>query len=179
MTYNQSICTGVLLIVGLETREPRTGSLKSGDPVAIKASLAARISSEGDGTAKSMGVLFLNRISETPWFQGEEEYLVFEDFLGSPDALAKVVSSASGTVEYTGTAAIGDTIIVNVGFFNSITLSNPGSSGEDAEGWSGERPANTFADPVYLRTDSIRELIKKHGNSLTYDLVVPDTGCIA
>jgi len=35
-----------------------------------------------------------------------------------------------------------------------------------------------FTNPVYTRTDSIKSLIKKHGNTLTYDLVSLTPGAV-
>ncbi|HBE42480.1 MAG TPA: hypothetical protein DDW27_15025 [Bacteroidales bacterium] len=160
-----------------------TGALQTGDPVEISASLTAGITREGDGTATGMGVLFVHRISETPWYQTgfSREYLTWstiEDFFGAPDALAKVVISENGTENYTGTTKIGDIIIVEVGFNNTITLPNLGSSGGDAEGWSGKRPNKIFTNILNTRTDSIKNIIKQYGNRLTYDLVCLTQGAL-
>ena len=158
-----------------------TGALQNGDRVDVKAGLTARITHEGDGTASGMGVLFLHRISEAPWYQSGfgREYLTWgtiEDFFGM--ALSRVVIGQSGVKDSTMIVAIGDTIIVEVGFNNTISLSNPGSSGEESEGWSGERPGNLFASPLYARTDTIKKFIKEYGNSLKYELTCLTQGAL-
>ncbi len=160
-----------------------TGLLQKGDPVDLRASLTARISQEGEGTASGMGVLFLHRISETPWYQGRfgREYLTWgtiQDFFGSPTAIARVVIEQTGIADSVMNAAIGDTIIVEVGFNNTIKHNNPGSSAPAAEGWAGEKPSRMFANPVYARTDTIRNLIKEYGNQLTYDLICLTQGAL-
>lgn len=66
--------------------------------------------------------------------------------------------------------AIGDTIKVEVAFNNYIKHDNPGSQSE-AEGWAGVRPHNLLVSMNYARTDTVRNIIKKYGNCLTYDLI--------
>ncbi|MGV8827562.1 MAG: T9SS type A sorting domain-containing protein [Breznakibacter sp.] len=160
-----------------------TGALQQGDPVGVTASLTAAITSEGEGTATGMGVLFLNRISEAPWYQYGfgREYLTWgtiEDFLGSPIPLTKVVINQSGTQEVVANMAIGDTIIVEMGFNNTIKHNNPGSGAEANEGWTGREPHNILVNPAYARTDSIKKIIRSHGNRLTYELTCSTPGAL-
>ena len=165
-----------------------TGSLQNGDPVDIKASLTSQGVFEGDGDFLSTGVLLLNKMSETPWYQWgiSEEYLhwgTVADIIGSSELmnnmLGNLVMNLNNTDDTTATVAIGDTIVVEVAFTNEIKLDNPGvrSMGE-SEGWAGERPSDLFNNKVYARTDSIRNLIKKYGNSLTYDLICLTPGAV-
>ncbi|MBN2863127.1 MAG: T9SS type A sorting domain-containing protein [Bacteroidales bacterium] len=163
-----------------------TGTLQPGDPVNIKASIEAQRTHEGEGTASSMGVLFLNKLSEAEWYKWGmgREYLRWgdvEDIMGTPSMansmLALLKTEENNTDDSTTTVAVGDIIILELMFNNTIKHANPGPSGE-AEGWSGEKPDNIFTSPVYTRTDSIKSLIKKHGNTLTYDLISLTTGAI-
>ena len=158
-----------------------TGSLQDGDPVDIEASLTSQGVFGGDGDISDIGVLFLNKLSERPWlvYGGfGREYLGWgdvADILGNHNfmnnMLGNLVIYLNNTADTTATVAIGDTIVVEVAFNNEIKLDNPGirDPGE-SEGWIGERPADLFTNRVYATNDSIRNMIKKHGNSLTYNL---------
>jgi len=158
-----------------------TGSLQDGDPVDIKASLTSQGVFGGDGDISDIGVLFLNKLSEIPWYKWlmGREYLAttdVDDILGNSQFMNNMVGNLviylNNTADTTATVAIGDTIVVEVAFNNEIKLDNPEirSNGE-SEGWVGERPAELFPNRVYATNDSIKNMIKKHGNSLTYDLV--------
>jgi hypothetical protein len=163
-----------------------TGTLQQGDPVSVNASIKSNIVHEGDGTASSMGVLFLNKLSEAVWLSMgmAREYLRWGDvldLLGTPsivdNMLALLQVNENNVDESIATVAVGDVIILELMFNNTIKQSNPGSSGE-AEGWAGEKPDYMFTSPVYTRTDSIKELIMKHGNRLSYDLECLTQGAI-
>ncbi len=165
-----------------------TGSLQTGDPVDINANLSSQGVHEGDGYAESTAVLLLNKISETPWWRGGmgREYLRWgdiADILGNSqymnNMLGNLVMNLNNSDDTTATVAIGDTIILEVAFRNTISLDNPGirSMGQ-SEGWAGERPSDLFTNKVYTRTDSIRNLIKKYGNTLTYDLISLTQGAV-
>lgn len=163
-----------------------TGSLQNGDPVEINASMTSEGTVEGDGTASGTGVLFLNRLSETPWHRWGmgREYLRWgdvEDILGTSEfrnnMLGNLIINLNNSDDTTATVAIGDTVIVEVVFRNTISHANPGGSGE-AEGWAGEKPVNLFSNINYTRTDSIKSLINKHGNTLSYNLISLTPGAV-
>ena len=156
-----------------------TGALNPGDPVQVKASMTAMMRSEGDGTATGMGVMFMDKMSKTMWAHSEgfsREYLRWgdvQDWFGN----SKLSINESGTVDTTMTFKVGDTIVVEIAFNNTITLVNPGSPVE-AEGWSGVRPHNLLVNTSYVRTDTVKKIIREKGNSLTYNLVCLTTGAI-
>jgi hypothetical protein len=156
-----------------------TGVLNTGDPVQIKASMTEIRQSEGDGTATAMGVMFMDKMSNTMWAQFEgfsREYLRWgdvQDWFGN----SKLSINESGTVETTMTFAVGDTIVVEIAFNNTITLVNPKSPVE-AEGWSGVQPHNLLVNTSYVRTDTVKKIIREKGNSLTYNLTCLTTGAI-
>jgi len=164
-----------------------TGTLQTGDPVDINASLEVQGTYEGDGwDALSKGVLFLSKMSETFWLAGivGREYLRWsdvEDILGTPDILNSMlgylVIDLNSDDDITATVAIGDTIIVEVAFNNTVKHTNPGDiSGE--EGWNGQRPEFLFSNIDNTRTDAFTSLIKDNGNSLIYDLTSLTAGAI-
>jgi hypothetical protein len=162
-----------------------TGSLQTGDPVEIKTSLTSLGTYDGDGTITGMGVLFLNHLSETPWFQEGmgREYLRWgdvQDILGTPEILdnmlTKLIVDLNNTNETTLTVAVGDILNVEVAFNNSVQQDN--SPGSEAGGWAGQKPSVIFSNINYARTDSIRNIIKKNGNSLTYDLISLTPGAV-
>lgn len=160
-----------------------TGALQKGDPAEVNASLTAAIANEGEGTATGMGVLFLNRISEAPWYQSGfgREYLTWgtiEDFFGSPVPIIQLAINQSGTEEFMTNVAIGDTIIVEVGFNNTIKHPNPGITGESHEGWSGRKPPGMPNNIFLARHDSIMKIIKIYGNKLTYNLTSLTQGAL-
>ncbi|WP_010662674.1 choice-of-anchor U domain-containing protein [Marinilabilia salmonicolor] len=165
-----------------------TGVLLDGDPVNISASLTSQGVYDGDGTIISGATLFLNKISETPghqWGLGRD-YLTsgnVADIAGTPEMLNNMLGYITymglNTTENTsGTVAIGDTIVVEIAFDNTVTQENPGDRvpGSESEGWVGERPDDLFSDIAYTRTDSVRNLIKNNGNSLTYNLTSETPG---
>jgi hypothetical protein len=163
-----------------------TGTLQDGDPVDINASITTQGVFEGDGTASGAGVLLLNKISETPWHRWGmgREYLRWgdvEDILGTSELrnnmLGNLMINLNNTDDTTATVAIGDTVIVEVVFRNTISHANPGEFGE-AEGWAGEKPTKLFSNVIYTRTDSIRSLINKHGNTMTYNLISLTPGAV-
>jgi len=163
-----------------------TGILQDGDPVDINASITTQGVFEGDGTASGAGVLLLNKRSETPWYRWGmgREYLRWgdvEDILGTSELrnnmLGNLMINLNNTDDTTATVAIGDTVIVEVVFRNTISHANPGEFGE-AEGWAGEKPTKLFSNVIYTRTDSIKSLINKHGNTLTYDLISLTPGAV-
>jgi hypothetical protein len=164
-----------------------TGTLQTGDPVDINASLTVQGTYEADGwDALSKGVLFLNKMSETFWLAGTvgREYLRWsdvEDILGTPymlnAMLGYLVIDLNSDDDITATVAVGDTIIVEVAFNNTVKHTNPGDiSGE--EGWNGTRPTLLFSSIDNTRTNAFRSLIKNNGNSVTYDLTSLTAGAV-
>ncbi len=163
-----------------------TGLLQKGDPVDIKASLTSHGVIQGDGTGSGMGVLMLNKFSETPWHQWSmgREYLRWgdvEDIMGTSqfvsNMLGNLIISLNQTSDTSATVAIGDTIIVEIAYNNEIGLDNP-MGVDEAEGWNGEKPSNLFSNINYVRNDSVRNLLINHGNHLSYDLISLTTGAI-
>ncbi len=167
-----------------------TGALQKGDPVNISAILTSQGVYDGDGTIISRATLFLNKISETPghqWGLGRD-YLTsgnVADIAGTPEMLDNMLGYITymglNTTENTGgTVAIGDTIVVEIAFDNTVTHENPGdrAAGSESEGWVGERPDNLFSNITYTRTDSVKNLIKNNGNSLIYNLASETPGAI-
>ncbi len=158
-----------------------TGSLQEGDPVYIKTYLESEGVTEGDGTADVVGILFLGILSESLWHQfnvgmeyldwGFIEEMPRDYMIGDLEISLNVYDSILAEV------AVGDILIMEIAFQNKLTLDNPGADG-DLDGWVGERPHNMFTNPVYTRTDSIKSLIKKHGNTLTYDYISLTPGAV-
>lgn len=162
-----------------------SGVLKKGDPVSLKTTITAERAYEGEGIISSKGVLFLNKLSQAEWWKWGmgREYLKWgdvEDILGTPDVvnrmLAKIEVNQNNTDDSTVSAAVGDTLILELMFHNSIKHANTGSG--EAEGWIGTKPSALFINYNYARTDTIKKLIKKHGNTLAYDLVSLTTGAL-
>jgi hypothetical protein len=164
-----------------------TGTLQTGDPVDINASLEVMGTYEGDGwDALSTGVLFLNKMSENFWLSGivTREYLRWsdvEDILGTPYMLNAMLGylaiDLNSTDDITATVAIGDTIIVEVAFNNTVKHTNPaGISAE--EGWNGQKPEFLFTNIENTYTNNYRNLIKNNGNSLSYDLTSLTSGAV-
>lgn len=171
-TWGYGACFGYLRKVYLIQSN---GSLQKGDRVEIKASLTAIINGEGEGLSYSMGILFANKYSEAPWYQYgyPNEYLnwsTMQDFLSSPGILAAISISETGITDSVFNMHIGDTILVEVGFNNSIQHTNPGNLGETNEGWAGTRPSALFSSPLYAHTDSIHKFIMEIGNTLTFQV---------
>jgi hypothetical protein len=77
----------------------------------------------------------------------------------------------------TVTAAVGDTIVLELMFEQAIQLINPGSN-IDSEGWAGEEPDNLFINIASTRTDSVKNFVRSHGNALTYDLECLTQGAV-
>jgi hypothetical protein len=164
-----------------------TGSLQTGDPVNINANLTVQGTYTGDDwDALSTGVLFLNKTNSAYWLLGgiNREYLKWgdvEDILGTPVILSSMlgymVLNPNNNDDITATVAIGDIIIVEVAFNNTIKHSNPGNSTAE-EGWNGQRPEVLFSNMDNTRTDAFKNLIKNNGNSLSYDLTSLTTGAI-
>ncbi len=93
--------------------------------------------------------------------------------------LGNLVVDLNAADDTTTTVAIGDILVVEVAFRNTISLDNPGDRGlGQSEGWVGEKPLDLLTNIVYHRTDSVRNLIKRHGNTLTYDLISLTTGAV-
>jgi hypothetical protein len=162
-----------------------TGSLQTGDPVQIKASLSSHRSYDGDGTISGMGVLFLNYLSGTPWLQEGmgREYLRWgdvQDILGTPSILesllANLIVDVNNTDETTINVAVGDILNVEIAFNNSVQQNS--SPGSEAAGWAGQEPSVIFGNINYTRTDSVKNIIKNYGNSLTYDLISLTAGVV-
>jgi hypothetical protein len=83
----------------------------------------------------------------------------------------------NSTDDITATVAIGDTIIVEVAFNNTVKHTNPaGISAE--EGWNGQRPEFLFTNIENTYTNNYRNLIKNNGNSLSYDLTSLTSGAV-
>ncbi len=164
-----------------------TGTLQTGDPVDINASLTLQGTYEGDGwDALSTGVLFLNKMSETFWLAGtvDREYLRWsdvEDILGTPymlnAMLGHLVIDLNNTDDITAKVAIGDTIIVEVAFNNTVKHTNPADISAE-EGWNGQRPEFLFINIENTYTNNYRNLIKNNGNSLLYDLTSLTPGAV-
>jgi len=158
-----------------------TGSLQEGDPVDIRVYLESEGVIEGDGTVTVNGILFLGKLSESIWneYHYSKEYLEWKyiEEMGTDHMLGNLEIGLNTSDNISATVAVGDILIVEMVFRNKLGLDNPGASA-DLEGWVGERPHNLFTNPVYTRTDSIKSLIKKHGNTLTYDLVSLTPGAV-
>ncbi len=165
-----------------------TGALQTGDPVQINASLTSQGVYEGDGEKSTTGALFLNKLSETPWhdYGSGREYLRWgdvADIIGNQNfmnnMLGNLVVDLNAADDTTATVAIGDYIIVEVALHSSVKLDNPGARGSgESQGWVGEKPLDLFSNTAYSRTDSVRNLIKRHGISLTYDLISLTPGAV-
>lgn len=162
-----------------------SGALQPGDPVEIKTSIFAEREYDGEGTISSKGVLFLNKPSQAVWWKWERsrDYLSkgdFEDILGTPalvnNMLAKIEVNENNSADSTVSVVVGDTLILELMFYNSIKHVNTGSG--KAEGWIGKSPDILFANHEYARTDSVKKIIKSHGNSVSYDLVSLTQGTI-
>lgn len=162
-----------------------SGSLQPGDPVQLKATITAEREYEGEGTISSKGVLFLNKPSQAIWWKWGmgRDYLKWgdvEDLLGTTSVrnnmLALIEVNENNIYDSTVSAAVGDTLILELMFHNSIKHVNTGSG--DAVGWIGEKPDILLVNPEYARTDSVKKLIKKHGNNLVYDLICLTTGAV-
>lgn len=150
-----------------------TGALKKGDPVSVKVKLTTRGNYEGDGDKLSQGVLMMNR-------QGNSfEYMRWtdvSDFLMSP-MLARFSIDLNEKDSTTVTMAVGDTIMIEVAFNSVVKHENPGTYSEGV-GWAGLEPTDLTENTNYARTDSIKKIIKKYGNSLTYDLLCLTAGAV-
>ncbi len=164
-----------------------TGALETGDEVDIKATLAVQGVYDGDDwDALSRGVLFLNKMSDTSWLGGEwyNDYLKWgdvEDILGTPgilnSMLGHMVVELNSNDDISTSVKVGDTIIVEVAFNNTIQHSNPGGSDYD-DGWAGERPSLLFGSLNFGTTSTIKPLIKDYGNRLDYDLLCLTAGAV-
>jgi hypothetical protein len=162
-----------------------SGALQPGDPVEIKTSIFAEREYEGEGTISSKGVLFLNKPSQAIWWKWGmgRDYLSWgdvEDILGTPAwvnrMLAKIEVNENNSADSTVSVTVGDTLILELMFHNSIKHANTGSG--EAEGWIGKKPSDLFRNYVYARTDTVKKIIKSHGNSVSYDLVSLTQGAI-
>ncbi len=150
-----------------------TGTLQKGDPVNIKVKLTARGTSEGDGTVTCQGVLMMNRIGNPMEYMRWSD---ISDFFMAP-MLAKFSIDMNEKDSASVTLAVGDTIRLEIGFNNKIEHPRVGGPVE-ADGWAGIEPHNLLVIPNYARTDSVKKIIKKFGNNLTYDLVCLTTGAL-
>ncbi len=160
-----------------------TGSLPTGNPVSIKAVVNSKGTYDGNGTANSKGVLFLNKISEALWAKSKDylNWLDVKDILGMPAVINSMRASLQVDLNHsddsTVTLAVGDTIVLELMFNNEIKLVNT-LNADDAEGWIGKKPPYLHTDPVYARKDSIFKYIRKYGNSLTYELTCLTSGAV-
>ncbi len=164
-----------------------TGTLQKGDPVDINANLTVQGTYTGDDwDALSTGVLFLNKTTAAYSLLGylSHEYLRWgdvEDILGTPSILSSMlgymVLDLNNNDDITATVAIGDIIIVEVAFNNTIKHSNPGNSTAE-EGWNGQRPELLFSNMENTGTDAFKNLTKNNGNILSYNLTSLTTGAI-
>ena len=150
-----------------------TGTLQKGDPVNIKVKLTTKGTSEGDGTVTCQGALLMNRIGYPMEYMRWSD---ISDFFMAP-MLAKFSIDMNKKDSATVSIAVGDTIRLEIGFNNKIEHPRVGGPVE-AIGWAGIEPHNLFVSPDYARTDSVKKMIKKYGNNLTYDLVCLTTGAI-
>ena len=149
-----------------------TGTLKKGDPVNIKVKLLENSSSEGEGTKTSQGVLMMNRPgNKTEYMRWSD----ISDFLSGQVILQSDLNKQKDSS--TVVLAVGDTIKIEVGFNNTVKHENPGIYNEGI-GWSGHEPSDLFSGQNYARTDSVRKIIKKYGNSLIYDLTCLTAGAV-
>ena len=150
-----------------------TGTLKKGDPVSVKVKLTSMGNYEGDGDKLSQGVLMMNR-------QGNSfEYMRWtdvSDFFMSP-MLARFSIDLNEKDSTTVSMAVGDTIMIEVAFNSFVKHENPGTYSEGV-GWAGVEPTDLTDHLSYVRTDSIKKIIKKYGNSLTYDLLCLTAGAV-
>ncbi len=157
-----------------------TGSLQEGDPVDIRAYLTSEGIFEGDGIRSDYGVLSIQKLSDSHWMQYEKEneYLTYYGISDGILSFSQIYFgiNLNNVDSVTATLAIGDTIVLEVAFSNRLNFDTP--TDLDAEDWIGERPHNLFTNPIYTRSDSVRSLIKKHGNTLTYDLISLTNGAV-
>ena len=98
------------------------------------------------------------------------------DFFMAP-MLTKFSIDMNAKDSATVALAVGDTIRLEIGFNNKIQHDRIGGPVE-ADGWAGIEPHNLLVSPNYARTDSVKKIIKKYGNNLTYDLVCLTTGAV-
>ncbi len=159
------------------------GSLQIGNPVNIKAVITSKGTYDGNGTSSSKGVLFLNKISEALWAKSKD-YLNWpdvQDILGMPPVINSMRASLQVDLNHSDDStvilAVGDTIVLELMFNNSIKLANTFNA-DDAEGWIGKKPPNLHTDPVYARKDSIIKYIRKYGNNLSYELTCLTSGAV-
>jgi len=163
-----------------------TGLLQSGDPVEIKSTIIKNAIHEGDGSMTSLGVLVVNRLRETILYRwGGREYIDKSGFNDIKDlplfrdnnlAFLQVEESETGK-DSISTVAVGDTIVLELIFIQSAGLENPHSP-LDSEGWAGESPEELFSDIYHTRTDSVKKIVRKYGNTLAYDLTCLTTGAV-
>ncbi len=164
-----------------------TGVLQKGDPVEIRTKMNKEANIEGDGSLKSFGMLFLNKLSETILYAwGGREYLThgeIQELKYNPAGIlddmlaALIVEGTESEKTSTVTVAVGDTIVLELMFEQAIQLNNPRSN-VDSEGWAGAEPGNLFINTAYTRTDSVKNLVRSHGNALTYDLECLTQGAV-
>lgn len=150
-----------------------TGTLKKGDPAEIKVKLESRGNYEGEGEKLSQGILMMNR-------QGNPfEYMRWSDvsdFFMSP-MLARFSIDLNEKDSTVVSMAVGDTIMIEIAFNSYVKHQNPGTYSEGI-GWAGLEPTDLTDNANYARTDSIKKIIKKYGNSLTYDLLCLTAGAV-
>ncbi|MBN2863131.1 MAG: T9SS type A sorting domain-containing protein [Bacteroidales bacterium] len=164
-----------------------TGILQQGDPVEIRTTMSKEANIAGDGSLKSFGMLFLNKLSETILYAwGGREYLTrgeMQELKYNPAGMlddmlaALMVEGTESEKTNTVTVAVGDTIVLELMFEQAIQLINPRSR-VDSEGWAGEEPGSLFSNIAYIRTDSVKNIVRKNGNALTYDLTCLTQGAI-
>ena len=150
-----------------------TGTLQKGDPVNIKVKLTTKGTADGDGTVTSQGVLMMNRLGNPMEYMRWSD---ISDFFMAP-MLAKFSIDMNAKDSATVALAVGDTIRLEIGFNNKIQHDRVGGPVE-ADGWAGIEPHNLLVSPNYARTDSVKKIIKKYGNNLTYDLICLTSGAV-
>lgn len=165
-----------------------TGALQQGDSVLINTTIRKELISEGEGTITSIGMMFLNKISETTLYKmGGGDYLALTDMdelsfnpLGILDNMGAVIRIEGSESEKDSTikAAVGDTIVMELMFKQEIKLFNPGEYLFDIESWAGEKPEKLFSAIEYIHTDSVKNLVREHSNALSYDMTCLSQGAI-
>lgn len=150
-----------------------TGTLNTGDPVQIRAKLEMKGTTQGEGTVTSSGVLMLNR-------EGYHmEYMRWSDIMDFwlAPMLAKFMVDLNKKDSATVALAVGDTIILETAFLNRIQH-DISSSPFEAVGWAGKEPNILMTNLQYVRTDSVKKIIRQYGNSLEYDLECLTSGAV-
>ena len=162
--------------------EVKSTTLNDGDPVDINVSLTSTGVLAGDGTKVSNGVLFLNKTKHTIWRDSGwgMDYLnwgAVRDILGTTEFLQSMLGYLNININTSNSiaanVAVGDTVVIDMAFYNSVELNNPGTrsaSDEDAEGSIGEDEYYMVGNIDYLKTGNMKNHVIEDGNNLTYDI---------